>query len=169
MSDQTESTEDLLVSEDVSGRVFLVVVDKSDEMDVALRYAAMRARNSNGRVALLHVIEDADFQHWMGVSQIMKDEARENAQALLQKHAATVFEIAEQQPSLYLREGVTREEIIRLIDEQRSISILILAAATGKNPGPLITALTGKHISQLRVPLTVVPGTLTNEDILGIT
>ena len=64
-------------------RVFLVVVDESEEMQNALRFACRRARNTQGRVALLYVIEPAEFQHWLGVERVMQDEARQQAEQTL--------------------------------------------------------------------------------------
>jgi hypothetical protein len=73
-------------------------------------------------------------------------------------------------PILYLREGDRRDELLKLIEEEPSISILVLGAATGpKGPGPLISALTGKFVGRLRVPITIVPGDLSVEDIESIT
>lgn len=152
-----------------SERVFLVVVDDTEEMYAALRFACLRAKHTDGRVALLRVVEEADFHHWLGVSNIMKEEAREQAEQLLQRMATEVYEISGQMPELYVRDGDTRDQLLRLIDEERSISILVLAADTGpKGPGPLISALTGKDYRKLRIPVTIVPGSLTDEDIRNI-
>ena len=60
----------------LSPRVFLVVVDESEEMRNALRYACRRAQHTNGRVALLLVVEPAEFQHWLGVGRVIEEEAR---------------------------------------------------------------------------------------------
>ena len=65
-------------------RVFLVVVDDSEEMKVALHFACRRAKTSGGRIALLHVQEPADFQHWMAVGDIMREEARTEGEEVLQ-------------------------------------------------------------------------------------
>lgn len=154
----------------VSGRVFLVVVDDSEEMRAALRYACNRARNSNGRVALLRVVEPAEFQHFATIGNLMRAEARQEAEELLQRMAAEVNDFSGQLPVLYVREGNVREELIKLVNEDPQVSILVLAADTGPGgPGPLITALTGKFIGKLRVPLTIVPGNLSDEQILAIT
>ena len=70
---------------------------------------------------------------------------------------------------LYVREGTRREELLKLLDEEPQISILVLGANVGKRgPGPLIEALTGKFLGKLRVPLTIVPGNLTEEEIDSI-
>lgn len=147
-------------------RIFLVVVDDSPEMRTALRYACRRAAKSGGRVAMVHVSEPAGFSEWAGVTQLMQDEARQQAEAVMQKMAGEVSKLSGKMPVLYFREGDRREEVMKLIDEELTISILVLGASTGpKGPGPLVTALTGKYVGKLRVPLTIVPGHLTQEDI----
>ena len=147
-------------------RVFLVVVDESEEMGVALHFAARRAQHTGGRVAMLYVIEPTDFQHWMSVGNLMREEARSEAEQLLQRLAAKVNELTGQMPVLYLREGNRRDELLKLIDEEPSISILVLGADTGQGgPGPLVSALSGRFAARLRVPLTIVPGSLSREQI----
>ncbi|MDX1711643.1 MAG: universal stress protein [Rhodovibrionaceae bacterium] len=152
-----------------SGRVFLVVVDNTEEMQVALRFASRRARNTGGRVALLYVIEPNDFQHFMAVGDLMREEARSEAEQVLQRMAATVSELSGSVPILYVREGTRRDQLMELIEEEPQISILVLGAQTGQGgPGPLVSALTGKFMGRLRVPITVVPGNLSEDDIDSI-
>jgi len=149
-----------------NGRTFLVVVDDSEEMRAALRYACRRARNSGGRVALFRVVEPAEFQHFAAIANRMRDEARQEAEILLNRLAAKVNEMSGELPMLYVREGNARDELLDLINEEPSISILVLAAGTGpEGPGPLVSALTGKYVNRLRTPLTIVPGTLTDDAI----
>ena len=151
-------------------RIFLVVVDESEEMHVALRFACRRAEHTGGRVALLYVVEQADFQHWMAVGDLMREEARSEGEQLLQKLAAMVNDMTGSLPVLYVREGSRREQLLDLIEEEPSISILVLGANVGKRgPGPLIEALTGKFLGKLQVPLTIVPGNLDDEAIDSVT
>ncbi|MEE8227911.1 MAG: universal stress protein [Kiloniellales bacterium] len=151
-------------------RVFLVVVDDTEEMQVALRYACNRAHNTHGRVALLYVIESSEFQHWMSVGDLMREEARSEGEQILQRWAAQVMEQTGTMPVLYLREGSRRSELMGLIDEEPSISILVLGANTEqRGPGPLVSALTGKFVGKLRVPVTIVPGHLSDEEVDKIT
>ncbi|HLF58835.1 MAG TPA: universal stress protein [Alphaproteobacteria bacterium] len=151
-------------------RVFLVVVDESEEMGVALHYASLRAKSVGGRVALLYVIEPSDFVHWMAVEDLERQEHRSEAEALLQNLSAKVNEWAGTMPILHLREGSRRDELLKLIEEDPSISILVLASSTQPTgPGPLISALTGKFINKLRIPLTIVPGNLSDEQLQAIT
>lgn len=153
-----------------TNRVFLVVVDDSPEMQAALRFACRRAQHSGGRVALLRVIEPTEYEHFASIGNLMRAEAREAAEELLNRLAADVNQMSGQLPVLFVREGNPRDELIRLISEEPSISVLVLAADTGPGgPGPLVTALTGKYIGKLRVPLTLVPGSLTPEQIDDIT
>jgi nucleotide-binding universal stress UspA family protein len=152
-----------------SNRVFLVVVDDTEEMRAALCYACRRARHTNGRVALLRVVEPAEFQHFATIGNLMRAEARQEAEELLQRIAAEVNDISGHLPVLYVREGNPRDELIKLIDEEPQISSLVLAADTGPGgPGPLVTAMTGKFIGKLRVPITIVPGNLSDEQLEAI-
>jgi nucleotide-binding universal stress UspA family protein len=151
-------------------RVFLVVVDESEELKVALRYAARRAQHTGGRVALLYVIEPSELQHWGAVEDLMKEEQREAAEALLQKLGAQVTEMAGTMPIIFIREGRRRDELLALISEEKSMSVLVLAAGTSaEGPGPLITALTGKQAAKLRIPMTIVPGSLTEAELDALT
>ncbi len=149
-----------------SARVFLVVVDDTPELRLAIRYACLRAKKTKGRVAMLHVTAQEDMQEWIGVSRLIKEESRQQAEALMQRMAAEVQKLSGAMPVLYFREGDRRDEVMKLIDEEPSISILVLGASTGpKGPGPLVQALTSKYVGRLRVPVTIVPGQLTNDDI----
>lgn len=151
-------------------RTFLVVVDASEEMRAALRFACKRARSTGGQVALLHVIEPAEFQHFATIGRIMVAEAREQAEERLQQLAAEVNRVSGHVPMLFVREGSAADELIALIEEEPHISILVLAAGTGPDgPGPLVSGLSGKLGRQLRVPVTVVPGALSDEQIDSLT
>ncbi|EME70171.1 universal stress protein UspA-like nucleotide-binding protein [Paramagnetospirillum caucaseum] len=152
-----------------TNRVFLVVVDDSPEMQAALRFACRRARSSGGQVALLRVIEPTEYEHFASIGNLMRAEAREAAEELLNRLAGDVNQLSGHVPVLHVREGNPRDELIALIAEEPSISVLVLAADTGPGgPGPLVTALTGKYIGKLRVPLTLVPGSLTPDQIDAI-
>jgi hypothetical protein len=151
-------------------RVFLVVVDKSAEMPVALYYASRRAMSTGGRVALLRVIGREESHGLASVEALMREEARQEAEDLLRRLAQTVVDVTGALPVIHIREGVASEELIELVDEDPTISILVLAAGTGpEGPGPLITHLAGKGMGKLRIPLTLVPGNLTHIQIDMIT
>jgi nucleotide-binding universal stress UspA family protein len=150
-------------------RIFLVVVDQSPELKVALRFACNRAKATNGRVAMLYVTEPADSE-WQAVGDLMREERRQEAEARLQELAAQAQALSGMMPMLYVREGEAPVELLKLIDEEPSISVLVLAADVGpKGPGPLVSSLAGKSIGQLHVPLTIVPGSLAEDEIDAIT
>lgn len=147
-------------------RVFLVVVDDSDELHQALYFACKRAISVNGRVALLRCIGQAEFQHWIGVGKLMVEEAREEAEKLLRANSEWVHELTGEYPIVHLREGDPKTEVIDLINSDPEISILVLGANThDENTGPLINFLTTRGVSQCRVPITIVPGHLNDDDI----
>ena len=151
-------------------RVFLVVVDDSPEMPLALRFASRRANATGGRVALFFVIEPTDFGHWMAVEDLMEKERRLEAEEVLKNYSDQVAEVTGEVPMLYIREGKVRDALLKLLEEEPLISILVLASGPGpRGPGPLISALTGKFYKLLKIPLTIVPGTLSEEEVDGLT
>ncbi|WP_439816858.1 universal stress protein [Zavarzinia sp. CC-PAN008] len=171
LTDQAESgTGPGATGDDAHRRKFLVIVDGTPECRVALRYATRRALHTNGIVSLLYVIEPAGLQHWRGVEEIMREEARDEAESVLHDMAREVNRIAGLTPELVIREGKRREQLISLLEEDPEISILVLAAGTGKEgPGPLVSALAGQMSGSFRVPITVVPGSLSDGQIDALT
>lgn len=150
----------------VTPRVFLVVVDESEEMGNALRYACRRAQRTSGHVALLQVIEPTEFQDWLGVGRVLESEARAEAELRLQSLAANVLAQTGTMPILHIREGNRAEQLVALLQEDQSISLLVLATATGSsNPGPLVSFLLGHLGRRVKVPVTLVPGELTQAEI----
>ncbi|WP_206934912.1 universal stress protein [Roseococcus thiosulfatophilus] len=151
-------------------RVFLVVVDDSPERAIALRYACLRAAKGGGRVTLLRVVEPVEQSEWAGIGSMMQEERREEAEALLAGLAAQVKELTGGLPMLVIREGNVADELLALLDEDPRISILVLAtSAGGKGPGPLITALTGRLAGKMTVPMTIVPGEMTEAELERVT
>jgi nucleotide-binding universal stress UspA family protein len=154
------------VSEPAPRRVFLVVVDETEEMRNALRYACRRAQKTTGRVALLHVIEPLEFQHWLGVGRVMEEEARAEAEQRLQALATEVYAQTGSVSIIHLREGNRAEQLVQLLQEDPSISLVVLGTARGaSNPGPLVTYMLANLGRRVRVPVTLVPGELTVEEI----
>ncbi len=151
-------------------RIFLVVCDDSPELKVALRYACLRARKSAGRVALLYVMEPAEMQSWLALENLMREEQRSEAEQKLQKLAREVIRETGTLPALIIREGNRRDELMSLMEEDPKISILVLAASSStEGPGPLIAHLTGRGLPRLRIPMTIVPAGLTDDQLDAIT
>ncbi|CAN7179107.1 universal stress protein [Rhizobium sp. LjRoot30] len=146
-------------------RKFMAVIDGTPECQRAVHYAGRRAKNSNGGLILLYVIPEGDFQQWLGVEEIMRAEAREEAEATLAKAAQTVRETIGIEPEMVIREGSAAVQIVGLIEEDRDIAILVLAAGSAKEgPGPLVSSVAGRG-SAFPIPVTILPDTLTNEEI----
>lgn len=147
-------------------RKFLVVIDDTPECSRALVYAARRAERTDGGLVLLYVIVPGEFQHWVGVENIMRAEAAEEAEETLSKFADLVRKHSAIEPQLIVREGVRSEEIVKLIEEDSDIAILVLAAGVEKEgPGPLVTAIAGKASGTFPVPITIVPGHLDDDTL----
>jgi nucleotide-binding universal stress UspA family protein len=151
-------------------RIFMVVVDDSPELKVALRYASLRARKSGGRVALLYVVEPVAMDSLMSFDRLLRDEQRAEAEQKLQRLAREVATLAGSLPCLIIREGDRRDELLSLLENDANVSVLVLGAGVGKEgPGPLISFLTNRAVSRLHVPLTIVPGSMTDAELEAIT
>lgn len=148
-------------------RKYLVIIDDTEECDRAVTFAAHRIKHSSGSIILMAVIEPGEFQHWLGVENIMRAEAKEEAERLLDIRRRRISQIDEGiKVQTVVREGRRAEEVEKLIDQDRDIAILILAAGTSKEgPGPLVTAFTQRGANFLRVPVSIVPGSLSDEEI----
>ena len=118
------------------------------------------------RAAPLYVVEPAELQQWMAIEELARAERREAAEELLQRLCEEIAPVAGSMPMVYIREGRRRDELLALIAEEPSISILVLAAGTGpEGPGPLISYLAGKPAARLRIPITIIPGGLSLDEV----
>lgn len=154
-----------LIKEAGHRRKFLAVIDDTPECERAVVYAARRAAGTGGGIVLVFVIEPGDFQHWLGVEQVMRAEAMERADSALAKYAALAREKAGIEPETVVREGVPVEQIHELIEEDQDIAILVLAAGAAKEgPGPLVSSIAGRGAA-FPIPVTVVPQSLSDDDI----
>jgi nucleotide-binding universal stress UspA family protein len=144
-------------------RKFLVVIDKTSECQVALRFATRRAQHTGGRVTLMCAATPGEFQQWRGVEEIMKDEAHAEAEALLHASAKVVNDLSGILPELVIPYGTITECLAKLLKEDKDISILVLASGAGKEgPGPLVAMFAG---AVQAIPVTIVPGTFTDAQI----
>ena len=148
-------------------RNFLVVVDGSNEMGVSLQFACIRAKKNDGHLILVSFIKPIDVLTTKSVGDIMKNEARQEAETMLHKASGYVKEETGITPTLHVREGEQIEELIKLVEEEENISELILAASMDeKGPGPIITSIMAtKNYSRLNIPIIIVPGNFLKEHI----
>ena len=150
-------------------RKFLVILDDSRECLNAMRFAAMRAAHTGGGVTILSVIPPEEFNHWIGVGEIMQAEARERIQVHYEVFAKWMRDRQNVEPELVIREGEAVPQIIAQVREDPDIGVLVLGAGTGKTgPGPLVTAMS-RQAGDLPIPFTVVPGDLSKERLEAIT
>lgn len=150
-------------------RKFLVVLDDSRECLNAMRFAAMRASNTGGGVTVLSIIPPDEFNHWIGVGNIMREEAREAIVAHYEVFAKWMRDRQGIEPELVIREGEPVPEILAHVREDPEIGVLVLGAGEGKKgPGPLVTHLT-RASADLPMPVTIVPGGMSKERLEAIT
>ncbi len=150
-------------------RKFLVILDDTRECLNAMRFAAMRAAKSGGQVTILSVIPPEEYQHWIGVADIMREEARERIEVHFEVFAKWMRDRQGVNPELVIREGEPLREILAVIQADPSIGILVLGAGTDKSgPGPLVTQLS-RSSGNLPCPVTIVPGDMSKERLEAIT
>jgi len=150
-------------------RKFLVVLDDSKECLNAIRFAAMRAAKSGGGVEVLSIIPPEEFNHWIGVADLMRAEAKERIEVHFEVFAKWMRDKQGIDPSLVIREGEVVPEILAQISDDSEIGVLVLGASTDKKgPGPIVTQLS-KNAGSLPIPITVVPGDLSKERLKAIT
>ncbi len=150
-------------------RKFLVVLDDSSECLNAMRFAAMRAAHTGGGVEVLSVIPPDEFNHWIGVGDLMREEARERIEVHFEVFAKWMRDRQGVDPELVIREGDPLPEILAQIQSDPEIGVLVLGAGTGKKgPGPLVSQL-GRSAGAMPIPVTIVPGDLSKERLEGIT
>ena len=151
----------------MSVRKFLIVVDDSPEFAAALSYACRRANSTGGLVAMLRVLQQPEFEHWSGVRDEIEREQRAEAEALLQKLGAEVEARTGCKAELLIEVGDTVSAIKAAVTKDNDIKILVLAAATGgRGPGPLVSSIAKEGVGFGRkLPVTVVPGDLTEEEV----
>ena len=144
---------------------FLVIIDDSPELETAVRFAAKRAHNTKGGIVLLNIIEHSDPQQWQSIEEIIKQESRDYSEQKLKKWSQIVHDISGATPEIVIKEGITSECIIEFLQEDDQIRFLVLAAAEGDEPGPLVSLLAGKKSGILPIPVVVIPSGISNDSI----
>ena len=153
-------------SGNTSGRArkYVVVVDQTPECRVALRYAAGRARHTpGGQVMIVYVMPPLEFVQWGGVQSVMEQEAREQAEALLEAFAVDVEKICGCPAQIDIRQGKAADQVLAAVRDDPAVVRLVLAASPKGEPGPLVNFFSGQISGTLPCPVTIVPGSLTPE------
>ena len=153
-------------------RYILVIADNSDEMNIALEYACARSKKTGRKIIIATFIEPLDVLTTQGVVEIMKNEAREEAEKLLHKAATIVKNSTGTIPILHKREGDIIPELKKLIEEEENINVLVLAANSdpkNKESNSIINSLVSQEITNMRVPVMIVQGNFSKDHIALIT
>ena len=146
-------------------RTYLVVIDETEEAEIALRFAARRAAKTGGTVLVLALIEPAEFMQWGGVQATIEEEARQRAEGLVASASGTLFDESGIRPSILVRQGEPVPVIRELLNEHDGIAALVLGAAASGAPGPLVSYFTGADAGKLPCPVMIIPGSLSPEAI----
>lgn len=153
-------------------RKYLLIVDESSEVDAALYFCASRIAHTSGTIVLLYVIQPQNFQHWMGVRQVQKEEETNKARALFRLFRRKLNNAGFDNVGTeeVIREGKNNEQIIAQIEEDEDIAILVLGASTeSSGPGPLVSSLAlGRTAGTFPIPIVIVPGDMTIDDLKSL-
>jgi nucleotide-binding universal stress UspA family protein len=150
-------------------RKFLVVLDDTRECLNAMRFAALRASHTGGGVQILSIIPPEEYQHWMGVADLMRAEARERIEAHFEVFAKWMRDKQGINPELVIREGDPVVQILAQVNDDPSVGVLVLGAGSDKSgPGPLVTQMS-RNSGNLPIPITIVPGDMSKERLEEIT
>ena len=146
-------------------RIYLVIVDETDEARNALRFASRRARKTGGGVHILALIPQEDFLAWGSVQATIEAEAKARAEALVASAAGTLFDESGQRPAMSIRQGDAVANVREFLSEHGDIAALVLGAAKNGAPGPLVSHFAGSEAGSLPCPVMIIPGSLGNADI----
>jgi nucleotide-binding universal stress UspA family protein len=152
-----------------AAETFLVVVDETPECAKALRFAALRAQHTGARVALLHVLKPSQFLQWGGVQKDMEAEAEDNGRAVLAAKAAEVEALTGLRPGVRLTRGRAADAVMDVLQSDRSIRALVLAAAAKGRPGPLVEHFSGDAAGTLPCMVMIVPGGIADAELDRLT
>ena len=146
-------------------RTYLVVIDDTPEAGIALRFAARRAIKTGGGVEILSLIDPPEFIAFASVQATIEAEAHAHAEALVAEAAGALGAEAGLIPAITVRSGEGPRVVREMIAANPDIAALVLGAAAGGAPGPLVAHFAGNDAGALPVPVMIVPGSLTPEQI----
>ncbi|WP_336279584.1 universal stress protein [Bartonella sp. CB175] len=146
-------------------RKILVIIDGTSECRRAVAFAAQHAKNTNRTLVLLSVVDNSEFQHFLGVNNIMRTELTQSAYETLKQIADDVYTAHTLETEIIVREGKKIDEIFELINKDKKISLIVLAASGQvEGPGPLVQLISSREPA-FSIPVTVIPSNLADEDI----
>lgn len=146
-------------------RVYLVIIDETEEALLALRFASRRAAKTGGGLHLLALVPPQQFSAFAGVQATIEEEARARAETLVTAAAGSLMSDGGKLPIISVRQGEGVKVVRQYLEEHPEVSALVLGAAREGGPGPLVSHFTGSQAGQLPCPVFVVPGSLSEEAI----
>jgi nucleotide-binding universal stress UspA family protein len=144
-------------------RTYLSVIDDQPEARVALRFAARRAAKTGGTIAILALVPRAEFVQWSGVQAAMQEEARLRVDAMVAEAAGALIEETGLKPTILIRQGDPVAAVRAVLAELPDVAALVLGAASGSSPGPLVSHFAGAEAGQVPCPVMIIPGSLSDE------
>ena len=145
-------------------RVYLVIMDETDEASLALRFAARRAHKTGGAVHLLALVPPQPFVAFGGIQATIEEEARARAETLVAGAAGSLMIEGAQPPVIAVLKGEGASVIREYLSDHPEVSALVLGAAANGNPGPLVSHFT-TAAGHLPCPVYVIPGSLSEDDL----
>lgn len=146
-------------------RVYLVIIDETEEAKVALRFASRRAAKTGGNVHLLALVPPQDFNAFGGVQATIEEEARARAETLVTAAAGNLLSEGGKMPIISVKQGEGEKVVREYLTEHPEVSALVLGSAKEGGPGPLVSHFAGSYAGQLPCPVFIIPGSLSQEDI----
>jgi Universal stress protein family len=153
----------------MSERVYLIIMDETDEARLAFRFAARRAAKTGGRVHILALIPPQDFVPFGGVQATIEQEARDRAEVLVTSVAGSMVSAGGKMPVIAVERGEGVEVTRDYLAAHPEVSALVLGAAARGSPGPLVSHFASHHPGQLPCLLMIVPGGLSEEALERLT
>ena len=146
-------------------RVYLVIMDETDESRLALRFAARRAVRTDSRIHIIALVPPQEFVTFGGVQATIEQEARDRAEVLVTSGAGSLVSAGAPMPVISVLYGEGVQVTRAYLTDHPEITALVLGAAVGGSPGPLVTHFASQQPGHLPCPLMIVPGSMTAEDI----
>ena len=146
-------------------RIYLVIMDETDEALVALRFASRRAAKTGGNLHLLALVPPQPFSLFGAVQATIEEEARERAETLVTAAAGSLLSESGKMPVISVKVGEGVKVVREYLAEHPEVAALVLGAAPEGGPGPLVSHFAGTHAGQIPCPVFVVPGSLSDEAI----